>query len=63
MVTMIQGLIVLNYPSYSLTRWQGTLLTIAVSLIATFFNTYGASQLPKLEGLILILHILVSLPF
>lgn len=30
---------------------------IAVVLIATFFNTYGASQLPTLEGIILVLHI------
>jgi len=55
--TMIQGLIVLNNPSYTPTRWQGTLFTIAISLIATFFNTYGAKQLPLLEGLILFLHI------
>ena len=55
--TMIQGLIVLNHDSYTPTRWQGTLFTIAISLIATFFNTYGAKQLPLLEGLILFLHI------
>jgi choline transport protein len=54
---MIQGLIVLNNENYTPTRWQGTLLTIAIALIATFFNTYGARQLPLLEGLILILHI------
>ncbi|KAI9801611.1 MAG: hypothetical protein M1825_003290 [Sarcosagium campestre] len=55
--TMILGLINLNYPSYTPTQWQGTLITIAVALVATFFNTYGASQLPTLEGLILVLHI------
>jgi len=55
--TMIQGLIVLNNPNYNPTRWQGTLFTIAISLVATFFNTYGAKHLPLLEGLILFLHI------
>ena len=55
--TLIQGLIVLNHPSYEPTRWQGTLLTIAISGVAFFFNTWGAKQLPLLEGLILVLHI------
>jgi len=55
--TMIQGLIVLWDETYVPTRWQGTLLTIAVALIATFFNTLGARQLPLLEGLVLSLHV------
>jgi choline transport protein len=55
--TMIQGLIVLWDETYVPTRWQGTLLTIAMALIMTFFNTYGARQLPLLEGLVLILHV------
>jgi len=55
--TMIQGLIVLNHPDYVPTRWQGTLFTIAIALVAAFFNTYGAKYLPLLEGLILFLHV------
>jgi amino acid transporter len=55
--TMIQGLIVLWDESYTPQRWQGTLLTIAMDLISTFFNTYGARQLPLLEGLVLCLHV------
>ncbi|KAF2400463.1 amino acid transporter [Trichodelitschia bisporula] len=55
--TMIQALIVLWDETYTPTRWQGTLLTIAIALIATFFNTYGAKQLPLLEGFILLLHV------
>ncbi|KAK2808798.1 hypothetical protein FQN50_004471 [Emmonsiellopsis sp. PD_5] len=55
--TLIQGLLVLNQPHYVSERWHGTLLTVAVALVATFVNTYGASRLPSLEGLILILHI------
>ncbi|KAI9710172.1 MAG: hypothetical protein M1812_007503 [Candelaria pacifica] len=55
--TMIQGILVFSYPEYTPTRWQGTLFTIAIVLIAAFFNTYGASQLPTLEDIILVLHI------
>lgn len=55
--TMIQGLIVLWDETYVPTRWQGTLLTIAMALVMTFFNTYGAAQLPLLEGLVLCLHV------
>ena len=37
--TMLQGLIVLDYPtSYIPTHWQGTLLTWLVSLVSTFIN-------------------------
>jgi amino acid transporter len=55
--TMVQGLIVLWDESYVPQRWHGTLLTIAMAAISTFFNTYGARQLPLLEGLVLLLHI------
>ncbi|RDI80235.1 hypothetical protein Vi05172_g9750 [Venturia inaequalis] len=55
--TMIQGLIVLWDETYVPARWQGTLLTIAMALVMTFFNTYGARQLPLLEGLVLCLHV------
>lgn len=55
---MIQGLIVLNYPdTYNFQRWHGTLLLYAVILIALFFNTVLAAQLPKVEGAVLIIHI------
>ncbi|EZF28580.1 amino-acid permease [Trichophyton mentagrophytes] len=56
--TLIQGFLQLNYgDSYTPERWHGTLLTFAIAFIATFVNTYAASHLPSLEGLILILHI------
>ncbi|GAM83061.1 hypothetical protein ANO11243_010470 [Dothideomycetidae sp. 11243] len=57
--TMIQGLLVLNYPeTYVLHRWQGTLLMYAALLFAVFVNTIAARLLPKIEGLILIVHTL-----
>lgn len=55
---MIQGLLVLNYPDYDFQRWHGTLLLYAVIILAMIFNTYLAHQLPKVEGAVLILHIL-----
>ena len=55
--TIIQGLIVLNDPSYVYQKWHGTLLIIAISCFAVFFNTVLASKLPLVEGLIVFLHI------
>ncbi|ETI28184.1 hypothetical protein G647_00633 [Cladophialophora carrionii CBS 160.54] len=55
--TIIQGLLVLNYPSYDFKRWHGTLLLYAVITLAMLFNTYLAKQLPKVEGAVLIVHI------
>lgn len=56
--TLIQGLIVLNHPGYVFERWHGTMLFWAVLLVAIFVNTVVSSMLPKIEGLILILHVL-----
>ena len=56
--TMIQGLLVLNYPDYVYQRWHGTLLMWAALLVCVFVNTVAARFLPKIEGVILILHTL-----
>ncbi|KAJ5718488.1 hypothetical protein N7488_004134 [Penicillium malachiteum] len=56
--TVTQGLLVLNYPSYVLERWQGTLLMFAGLVVCVLVNSVGARLLPKIEGLILILHIM-----
>ncbi|KAF2759192.1 putative GABA permease [Pseudovirgaria hyperparasitica] len=56
--TMIQGLVVLNYPTYEAQRWHATLIFIAVLSVCIFFNTIGARHLPLIEGLILMLHIM-----
>lgn len=55
---MIQGLIVLNNPGYHFQRWHGTLLFWAVIFVAVLVNTVISSLLPKLECLILIIHVL-----
>ena len=56
--TLIQGMIVLNNPAYVYERWQGTLLFFALTILAVFINTYISSHLAKLEGLILVVHVL-----
>lgn len=55
--TLLQGLFVLNNPSYVFERWHGTLLYFAVILIAVFVNVYLIKFLPYLETIILVLHI------
>ncbi|KAH8808489.1 amino acid/polyamine transporter I [Xylogone sp. PMI_703] len=56
--TIIQGLAVLNYDSYVPKRWHGTLILYALMAIIVFTNTYLARWLPRIEGLVLCLHIL-----
>lgn len=56
--SMIQGLAIQNHPEYAPTRWQGTLIFYAVIAFIVFVNTFLARWLPKIEGLILCLHIL-----
>ena len=55
--TMVQGLLVLNVPSYVPQRWHGTMLVIACACFAIVFNTSLAKGLPLLEILVLVLHI------
>lgn len=55
---MIQGMIILNHPDYSPTRWQGTLIFYGVIAFIVFINTFLARWLPKIEGLVLCVHIL-----
>ena len=56
--TMIQGLLVLNYDGYEFERWHGTLLFYAIIGLSLFINTYLARLLPKIEVVVLAIHIL-----
>ena len=57
--TLVQGLAVMNYPdTYTPTSWQATLLFYAVLGIALFINTYLAKVLPKIEAIVLMVHLL-----
>jgi amino acid transporter len=56
---IIQSVVALNYPNYNPVRWQGTLILYAVLVVTLFVNTALVRVLPKLEGVILILHIVL----
>ncbi|EEP80779.1 conserved hypothetical protein [Uncinocarpus reesii 1704] len=55
---LLQGLIALTQPNYAPANWHGTLLFWAVLVFIVFINTVVSKLLPKIEGFILILHIL-----
>ena len=56
--TIIQGLIILNYPKYVAHPWHGTLLCWAVIAVAVFINTVLSGLLPMIENLVLVVHVL-----
>jgi amino acid transporter len=56
--TMIQGLITVQNPNYHVQNWQGTLFVFAMILVIYFFNVYAASWMPRMQNLLLALHIL-----
>ncbi|KAE8416060.1 amino acid permease-domain-containing protein [Aspergillus pseudocaelatus] len=56
--TIIQGLISVKDPSYKPENWQGTLFVFAMILVIYFFNVYAASWMPRIQNLLLALHIL-----
>lgn len=49
MAKQVQGLIVLNDPSYPATRWQGTLLMWAFTAFSFAVNVWGIRILPVLQ--------------
>ncbi|KAI4191057.1 MAG: hypothetical protein L6R41_000372 [Letrouitia leprolyta] len=56
--TIIQGLIVLNNPSYVFERWHGTFLVWAITAFCVIFNTVLAKRLPAVEGIVLTIHVM-----
>ena len=56
--TLVQGLLILNYPSYDYQRWHGTLLFYAVLAFALFVNTYLGRLLPQIESMMFLFHIM-----
>lgn len=55
--TMIQGILVQNYPTYDYHRWHGTLLIWAVLLVVFLVNSLGTKLLSLVEGFVMILHL------
>ncbi|KAF2774303.1 amino acid transporter [Teratosphaeria nubilosa] len=55
--TIVQGILILDYPDYQDKMWQGTLLTWAVIAGCIFVNVVIPAWLPKFEVFILVFHI------
>lgn len=55
--TIIQGIMILDDPSYAGKPWQGTLLTWAVILGCVFINVVIPAWLPRIEVFIMVFHI------
>ena len=45
------------HPSYIQQNWHQSLVMIAIGILGTFMNTYGAQHLPLLESIVLVFHI------
>ncbi|KAJ5801763.1 uncharacterized protein N7518_003831 [Penicillium psychrosexuale] len=56
--TIIQGLITLRDPSYVPQNWHGTLFVFAMIAVIYFFNVYAASWMPRIQNILLVLHLL-----
>ncbi|KAF7593016.1 hypothetical protein BBP40_012103 [Aspergillus hancockii] len=56
--TIIQGLITVRNPDYNAQNWQGTLFVFAMVLVIYFFNVYAAGWMPRIQNLLLALHVL-----
>jgi choline transport protein len=54
---IVQGLLVMNYPTYVSKQWQGTLLTWAVIVVNVLINVVIPGALPQFEILVMILHV------
>lgn len=59
--TMLQGIIVLNYPDYSYQRWHGTMLYWAFLGLATLVNVFAIKSLPWVLHATFLLHVVLWL--
>lgn len=55
--SQIQSLLIVLDPHYIFQQWHATLLIIAVTVLALFFNTILVKRLPLVETIALVLHI------
>ncbi|KAJ6129380.1 hypothetical protein N7512_002160 [Penicillium capsulatum] len=56
--TIIQGLITIQNPNYHAQNWQGTLFVWAMIAIIYYFNVHAASWMPRIQNLLLALHLM-----
>ena len=59
--TIVQALLVVNYPNYTPEAWQGTLLVFAMVLVLFIVNIWGASVWARVQNGLMVLHILFFL--
>lgn len=59
--TIIQALIIINYPDYEPQRWQGTLLVFAMVLLLYIINVFASDLWARVQNGLLILHVLAFL--
>lgn len=57
--TALQGLVINSQPTYSPSRWHGTLLVFALIILCLLFNTFLTKFFPHVETSILMLHMLL----
>jgi len=55
--TLIQASATVMYPDYASTRWQGTLMVIAVTLLVWVMNIWGTKGMPVFQNVMLVVHI------
>ncbi|KAG5927306.1 hypothetical protein E4U42_002365 [Claviceps africana] len=55
--TLLQAVVTINKVNYEPAHWHGTLLVMAISLIALAANVYGARLLPRWQNIVFVLHI------
>jgi choline transport protein len=55
--TIIQGLVILDYPDYDPKPWQGTLFAWLVVAVAIFINVVVPDVLPKFEIFVIVIHV------
>lgn len=56
--TIVQALLIVNYPDYDEKPYHGTLLVFAMAFILYVVNIWGAAVWPKLQNGLMVLHIL-----
>jgi amino acid transporter len=59
--TIVQALLVVNYPDYEPTAWQGTLFVFAMVLVLFIVNIWGAPVWALIQNGLMVLHILFFL--
>lgn len=53
----VEGLIAITHDTYTPHPWQGYLFVVLMVSLGLLLNTWGAKQLPLIEGIILVFHI------